>query len=370
MTTPDGNQGRISTTPTSTPNKYSHQPDPKKRLPTMGRGGFALLALFIVAAATACGLTGESLPGPDTALDLVPEDAAAVFRMDLGAIADNPDLQENALELSGNWLINMDLEAEEATIGNIDIDLAQVEEVFFLLEDSEVVLLKGDLQFEDLREDLEDANYEEEPYRGYEAWASPQWNFALLEDDGYLIYSSSISAVEGILRNLYRGSGSLAAEEDTELERILNKLGDAPAVMAMAADRCSDKRCQGLGIAFTGTDADAEQFTAEFAVLYSSERAAEQAADDYDTIADFLELLFGLDVDDTTSDGEFVVGEGTYPITGASSRSQTGPSQLNLAAASQFPQEELIREVQVPVEVIKEVEVPWKSSRQWRYRWK
>ena len=52
----------------------------------------------------------------------------------------------------------------------MDVDLAMVEEVFFLLEDSEIVLLRGDLQFEDLREDLEDANYEEEPYRGYEAW--------------------------------------------------------------------------------------------------------------------------------------------------------------------------------------------------------
>ena len=105
-------------------------------------------------------------------------------------------------------------------------------------------------------------------------------------------------------------------------------MGDAPAVMAMARDRCSDKRCQGLGIAFTGTDADAEQFTAEFAVLYSSERAAEQAADDYDTIAISWKLLVGLDVDDTTSDGEFVVGEGTYPITGASTRSQTALHSL------------------------------------------
>ena len=151
-----------------------------------------------------------------------------MFRINLPAIADNPDLQENAHEFSGDWLISLDLEAEEALIGNIEVDLAPVEEVFYLIADTDIVLLRGDLQFEHLREDLEDANYEETLYRGYQVWASPQWNLALLEDDGYLIYSSSMSAVEAVLKNLYQGDGSLAAEEDAELERILTKMGDAP----------------------------------------------------------------------------------------------------------------------------------------------
>ena len=272
--------------------------------------------LVIIAALAGCGLLGDSLPGPNSALDLVPENADAVFRINLPAIADNPDLQENAHEFSGGWLISLDLEAEQALIGNIEVDLAPVEEVFYLIADTDIVLLRGDLQFEHLREDLEDANYDETLYRGYEVWASPQWNLALLEDDGYLIYSCNMSAVEAVLKNLYQGDGSLAAEEDAELERILTKMGDAPVVMAMAGEHCPDNRCQGLGVAFTGTDSLAEKVTADFVVLYSSERAAEQAGNDYDTIANFLELIFGLDVADTTSDGDFVVGKATYTSQG------------------------------------------------------
>ena len=50
------------------------------------------------------------------------------------------------------------------------------------------------------------------------------------------------------------------------------------------------------------------------AVLFSSERAAESAADDYDDVADFMErnLSIGsssLDIDDLKNEGAFVVGQ-------------------------------------------------------------
>ena len=314
MTDPKDHQQRTAVLPTSTPIQPSRHPNPKNWLPVIGSGSIALLLLVIVAATTGCGLTGDKLPSPDSALDLVPSDTDGVFRLDLPAIAENPDLQENSHEFTVDWLINLDLEAEEALIGSIEVDLTQAEGIFYLISDTDIGLLKGDLQFDDLREDLEDANYEETAYRGYEVWTSARWNYALLEDDGYLVYSSTLSAVEGVLKDLYRGQGSLAAEEDAELERILNKLGDAPAVMALTGDHCPDRRCQGFGVAFTGTDTQAEKMTADIVVLYSSDRAAERAAADYDNIASFLEMTFGLDVADTTSEGDFVVGEATYDI--------------------------------------------------------
>ena len=314
MTSPNAYQQRNALMPNSTPNQLPRQPKPKNRLPIISPISVALFLLVMIAPATGCGLVGDSLPGPSSALELVPADTDGVFRLDLPAIANNPDLQENSHEFTVDWLVNLDLEAEEAWIGNIEVDLAPAEEMFYLISDTDMVLLRGDLQFEDLREDLEDANYEETTYRGYEIWASPQWNFALLEDDGYLVYSSTVSAVEGVLKDLYRGDGSLADEEDAELERILSKMGDAPAVMALAGDHCPDRRCQGFGVAFTGTDSLAENLIADFVVLYSSDQAAERAAADYDNIASFLEMIFGLDVADTKSDGDFVVGEATYSI--------------------------------------------------------
>ena len=291
-------------------------PTATNRFMSIGRTGLAAIMVVIIIAVTGCGLTGDDLPGPGSPLDLVPEEVDGVFRLDPPAIADDPDMLDNAHEITGDWLIYVDWDAQEATIGNLEVDLADVKEVLYLIDDTDIILLRGALQFEDLREDLEDANYEETPYRGYETWASPQWNFALLEDDGYLVYSTTMSAVEGVLKDLYRGEGSLGADEDADLQRILDKMDDAPAVIAMTGDNCPDRRCQGLGVAFTGTDSRAENFTVNFAVLYSSERAAENAADDYDTIADFLQFFLGLDVDNTTSDGDFVVGEATSAITG------------------------------------------------------
>ena len=166
MTTPDVNQE-------PTIDQSPHQPNSRKKLLVIGGAGGAALLLVVVAAVIGFRFLGGGLPGPNSPLDLVPQDADAVFRMDLPAIADNPDFLENAHEFTGDWLIDMDLEAEEASIGNIEVDLAPVEEIYYLIADYEIILLRGDLQFEDLREDLEDANYEEEPYRGYEAWASP-----------------------------------------------------------------------------------------------------------------------------------------------------------------------------------------------------
>lgn len=314
MTSPNKHQQRIAHTHTFRPIQATRHPNPRTWLRTIGHSTIALLLVLTIAAVTGCGLTSDRLPGRVSALELVPADTGGVFRMNLPALVNNPDLRENAQEFTVDSLINLDLESEEASIGNIEVDLIEAEEMFFLISDTDTGLLRGDLQFDDLREDLEKANYEKTTYRGYEAWASSQSNFALLEDDGYLIYSSIMSNVEGVLKILHRGEGSLAAEEDAELERILKKMGDAPMAMAMAGDHCPDRRCRGFGVAFTGVDSQAEYLIANIVVLYSSDRAAERAADDYDNIASFLQGTFGLDVADTKSDGDFVVGEATYDI--------------------------------------------------------
>ena len=59
---------------------------------------------------------------------------------------------------------------------------------------------------------------------------------------------------------------------------------------------------------------DEEEISTEIAVLFSSEAAAEDAADDYDGVADFMKAHFGQGVEDTESDGEFVTGTATEKI--------------------------------------------------------
>ena len=167
---------------------------------------------------------------------------------------------------------------------------------------------------EDIRDDLDDAGHEESSYRGYEVWEGTSY-YGLLEEAGYVIFSDSEDDVEDALGVLYRGEGSMANAEDNDLKLILDKLGNATLIHAFDDSHCEVlSRCQGYGVAFTGYDYDEEETGAQLAVLFSSERAAESAADDYDDVADFMESnqSFGsrsLDIDDLKNEGVFVVGQ-------------------------------------------------------------
>ncbi len=296
-------------------------------------GGGAGVVLIVIIIAVALKLVlGGGLPMPDSTLELVPEDTGVIIIWDIPAIMLDEYHQEYGIPVKG--FLNEDLNLDGDTrILDVEIDFEEVDEYILAIIDSEVLLLKGAFQFEDTRDDLMDAGYEKNSYRGYEIWEGwtnyapapvvidgniPFWdgwmNYALIEKGatGYIIVSPSEDAVEGVLNNLYRGSGSLTDGEDSDLKRILEKLGEAPTVVASVDDPCKAiKRCQGYGSAFTGYDVAAEKINSDFVLLFSSERAAETAADDYDEVADFIELGVGFDIADTKSEGEFVISSGT-----------------------------------------------------------
>ena len=128
--------------------------------------------------------------------------------------------------------------------------------------------------------------------------------------------------MEEVLKILYRGSGSLVdAESDNEMKRILEKLGESPSsVDVRLDDECTVKRCQGLGFAITGYDVDEEETSGDIALLFSSERAAENAADDYDEVADFIRQDLQFEITDIRRDDEFVLASGTHKVTLASAQ--------------------------------------------------
>ena len=277
----------------------------------IGGAGGGVVLLVIIVAVVFTQFAGGGPPMPNSMLHLVPEDADGLRSMDIPATMGDTDFHEYGFP-GGTLAAYVSLDWEEGmSVGDTEIDLEQIDEYLTVVGDSEVNLLKGQFQFDDIREDLDDAGYEEDIYRGYEVWTGRQ-NYALLEATGYIIFSPNQDAVEDVLKTLYRGDGSLADAEDNELKRILDKAGDGLAVVAsVAEDECPVKRCQGFGAAFTEVDLDAEAVVTKVVVLFSSERAAEDAADDYDDVADFLDGRLNIDIADTKSDGEFVTGQGT-----------------------------------------------------------
>ena len=256
------------------------------------RRGTVLLA--IVAAfgllLLACGESGP--PSPNSNLHLVPAEADALSIVNVAEIDALPDFAES---------VESDIE-EELGLGLAWDDLNQVTRIEW--DGNAAAIVTGSFSFNDLRNELENLGIEESSYRGYELWGE----YALLEESGYLVIGSNTEAVEEILNNLYRGQRDLAGAEENDLKRILEELPEGSLVEIRVDDSCPVRRCRGVGYTLSGVDLDREVTIWQLALLFSSERAAEDAADEYDDISDFVEFAWDAELEDTTSDGEFVKG--------------------------------------------------------------
>ena len=275
--------------------------------------------LAIVAAVVLTQFLGGRQEAAASLLTLTPpENIYYGSRLDIAAIARDEDFQE---------IYGPDLDAEgalEGWVGSLEIDPALLASALAVnqaegkWDGQRLYILEGDFEFADLRADLEDLEYEETSYREYEVWEHRGGRdyYALVGEGQYVLRSDSEDAVKAALNSLYR-EVSLANAEDSDLKRVLDKVGSATRVWFFNEDWCEIKRCQGYGIAFSGYDAVAEEIPVTFVLLFSSAQAAERAADEYDEVATFVEegITFddgNIDIADIASDGEFVVGSGKY----------------------------------------------------------
>ena len=202
-----------------------------------GGGGGVLLVVIVVVVLFLSGVIGGGNPQPTSVLDLVPDDASLVRRMDVQRIWDNDVLSDVfGLEL---------LEDFEGGLGINSGDLSE----FVIAEwgSSEIAVIKGNFDLDFMRDELEDNDAEENSYRGYEVWERDGGAGALFDE--YLVVSdNAVRPVENVLKNLYNGSGSLErADEDNEMKQILDNLGSGFIVYAATGDSCQVERCEGYG---------------------------------------------------------------------------------------------------------------------------
>ena len=296
---------------------------PTKWLLIAGGGGSSALAIIVVVVLLfVTGAIGGSNPQPKSVLDLIPDEAHAVVRMDLQRILENDLLAEAFLDSEDDfeWLDKLGIDPDELT----EMTMAGSDV-------GELVVLKGNFDFDYIRDEMEDADSEENAYRGYEVWEDVDGGAGAFLD-GYIIVSDAVRPVENVLKNLYNGSGSLEqADEDNEMKQILEKVGSGFVVTASTSDACRAERCEGYGWALTEVDESAEEGKVEIALLFRNERAAERAADDYDQVADFLEQE-GFDIEDTKEDGNFVVGVAIQDLAEEESRAPAERQQPEVQA--------------------------------------
>ncbi len=265
----------------------------------IGGGGGGILLIVIIAVVLFV-LLGGGNPQPTSILDVVPDDATSVVRIDLQRTLAN-DLLADDLDFEDM------LDALEDELGINPDNLSEIAIADW--NNGGVVVLKGNFDLDYIRDELDDADAADNPYRGYEVWETESGGAAALLE-GYLVTSSSsVRSVENVLKDLYNGSGSLEqADEDHEMKQILDKLSNGYIVAAATGDSCQVDRCEGYGWVATEVDEDDDEVTLEIALLFRNERAAESAAEDYDEVANFLERTESIEIEDTEVEGRFVVG--------------------------------------------------------------
>lgn len=300
---------------------------PAKRsvLPAIPRGFSSIqttvtvvLFLFVV---------GNGGGGSTEALKMVPGDVEGLVILNVAAVIANEADHPGDTDDFGDEI----LDEIESGFDTEEIRFEQITEFVILAHPSygdEAILITGDFAFEDIRDGWDDLDFEDDSYRGIETWDGYNY-YALIEDQGAIFVSYN----EEFVKLLDDGSRSLAHPTDSDMKIIVDRLGAAPVVVAIASDFCDVvvSGCTALGAGYAGADLGRDEIITDLAVLFSSERRAERAFDDYDDTVELMEEVLddlaeeaddvsglpeavGVDVDDLELDGLFITATGIIEV--------------------------------------------------------
>ena len=254
-------------------------------------------SLIAAAAGQGCGSDGGALS--TGSLGLVPDDSYRVNVVNVEQILRGDVPKQLKDQLEDEW------EDELEEIGISIDDLTTL--VIAYGEDGLLVVLEGEIDFEDVRDELDDADYDDDRYQGYEVWEEGRRfveTAALLEDRRQIVIGNT-EAVEDALKTLNRGSGSLQDEADSDLGRVLSTVGEGWVVSG--TEGCQVSEVRGCIAAGTAVHRGDEDYVVELttAFLFRNERTAESEMEDLeDEIDDDLSRDF--DIDEVRLEGEFV----------------------------------------------------------------
>ncbi len=270
----------------------------RKMLLWAGGGGVLLIAAVAVVVAVVLIMRGGSLPGGP--LGLVPDDASRLQVVDVKRLlaGDAPD--DSSDDFEDEW---------EDRLDDIGVSLDDLKTLVQAQgDDGTVLVFGGDLDFEQIRDELDDARYDDDDYQGYVVWDDGDlWleAAALLDGRGEVVVGST-DAVEGVLKALSRGSGSLLQDDDNDLRRALERAGQGWVLLALEGCQSAGVRgCEAVGAAVSeGSESYLVETT--FAYLFRNERTAESEMED---LEDYLDDEFSRDVDieEVKTDGVFVI---------------------------------------------------------------
>ena len=281
----------------------------------------ATLLVVVGSGVLACGLLNDGTEPRVLNTDLILDEAETIVVVNHRAAAQTDELP--SLMIAAGSEADDVGERMRAAWENADdslgTDFGEVTTVLHVqLGSAGYTVVEGRFDLDEIRDELEDQDFDEDDYRGFQVWnGAGKSSVALLEEFGMYVYGGA-DVVEDVLKALDRGEGFLAP--DAGLTRAFASAG--AGVFAVASTDCDERNaglgafhfidgvdfgryelggCDGVAVSFVGKDRDESEFV--FGVAFRSERRADTGVED---LEDALEDQddFDAEVKQTLVDGD------------------------------------------------------------------
>ncbi len=196
---------------------------------------------------------------------------------------------------------------------SLGTDLANVDSFqFVVLSGSNgyylYTVVKGDFDFLDIEDELDEQNYEEDTYRNVDIWRKDDDAAVLYESTGIFVIGHK-DAIRQVVKALDLGEGFLAHDAQM-LREAMDKLDSAPVMRASVECNINEldfsyspRGCDAVAVGISSANDD---FTdAQIAMLFDRESRAEDAFDDIEDAV--YESGIDADLSNISVNGEFLI---------------------------------------------------------------
>ena len=282
-----------------------------------GRATWAIVASLIVVllAVGGCGDDDREQQGdggtsaaelPRDAFGLLPNDAQEFAVIDVAQVLAGDAPSDFRDRFEDRW-------SDPLLESGVEIDDVSVM-VMWDVEGSDLVIVQGDMDFNEVREELDAAGFEEDEYRGFELWEGGRTSLAssvaLMEDGGYVVLGSGTGEMaKDVLRRLSRGSGLVGHADESVVGELLAGVSVGWYVRVEVGEECGGievHRCE--GVIWTTGVSEGYDVASAWGYLFRDERSAGAAVEE---LEDLFKEADAYEVEDVVADGRMVVARGS-----------------------------------------------------------
>jgi hypothetical protein len=215
---------------------------------------------------------------------ILSEDAGGLMYLDIQTIRVDKDLEDLYEELEDEFK-DFDIRVEYGSVCPIDID-----DVNYIVEAGRIEIVGGKFDLEDIRDELDNRDFDEDDYKGVELWIGGHvWSggheeaVAISKDE--LIIGREDEVKDCI--KVMKGDRTSLYDDDEDIRDVLNKLPDGIMTYAVSTGTYEDSRAMGFALTKVDDDTLKIKGVVKFDDEYDAEDAKRDLEDDLEDDDDF-----------------------------------------------------------------------------------